>query len=230
MNAQVRLGYTEIAAPFNGRIGRIEFSEGDVVGPGSGTPANLTRLSPIYVTFGLAQRDLIELIQWAGSSDEELDPLDAVVVRAELPTGQMFAQEGHLVFVDNRIDPATGTIAVRAQFENPNAVLVPGMFVNVEVGNRVPQPQLTLPQAVLQQDQQGSYVLVVGEGDLLEQRYVQLGQNVGTDVVALFGVAENERVIVEGLQRVRIGVPVVPENATAPPAGEAQAPAVPVRD
>ncbi len=214
--AEIRLGYTEMKAPFDGRIGSIEFSQGEVVGPASGSLANITRMSPINVSFGLSERDLVELLDWAGQETRDLGGGDAALVRVQLPTGRMHDEEGRLIFVDNRIDPATGTITVQAEFPNASETLVPGMFVNVEIGQREPEIRNTLPQAALQQDQQGSYVLVVGEGDLVEQRYVRLGSNFGTDVVVLSGAEEGERVIVEGLQRVRIGQPVEPVPAAAP--------------
>ncbi|MBR9891191.1 efflux RND transporter periplasmic adaptor subunit [bacterium] len=215
--AEIRLGYTEMKAPFDGRIGRIEFSQGEVVGPASGTLTNITRMSPIYVNFGLSERDLVALIDWAGGGNpRDAGTGEAVLVRVQLPNERMLDEDGRLVFVDNRVDPATGTIDLRAEFANVSETLVPGMFVNVEIGRRDPEIRNILPQAALQQDQQGSYVLVVGEDDLVEQRYVQLGDNLGADVVVLSGAEAGEQVIVEGLQRVRIGQPVEPVPAAAP--------------
>jgi RND family efflux transporter MFP subunit len=214
--ADIRLGYTEMTAPFDGRIGRIEFSQGEVVGPTSGTLANITRMSPIHVNFGLSERDLVALIDWAGSETRDSGTDEAVLVRVQLPNGRMLEEDGRLVFVDNRVDPATGTIDLRAEFANTSETLVPGMFVNVEIGRRDPEIRNILPQAALQQDQQGSYVLVVGEGDLVEQRYVRLGRTLSTEIVVLSGAEAGEQVIVEGLQRVRIGQPVEPVPATAP--------------
>ena len=214
--ADIRLGYTEMTAPFDGRIGGIEFSQGEVVGPTSGTLANITRMSPIHVNFGLSERDLVALIDWAGSETRDSGTDEAVLVRVQLPNGRMLEEDGRLVFVDNRVDPATGTIDLRAEFANTSETLVPGMFVNVEIGRRDPEIRNILPQAALQQDQQGSYVLVVGEGDLVEQRYVRLGRTLSTEIVVLSGAEAGEQVIVEGLQRVRIGQPVEPVPATAP--------------
>lgn len=133
------LGYTEMKAPFDGRIGSIEFSQGEVVGPSSGTLANITRMSPIHVTFGLSERDLVSLIDWAGQETRDLGTGEAVLVKVQLPTGRLHDEEGRLVFVDNRVDPATGTIALRAEFPNASEILVPGMFVNVEIGRREPR-------------------------------------------------------------------------------------------
>lgn len=221
--AEIRLGYTELKAPFEGRIGRIHFSQGDVVGPASGTLANVTRVSPIFVKFGLSERDLVELIDWSGGTQRNVSSAETIVVRVQLPTGRILEEEGRLVFVDNRIDPATGTIDLRAEFENASEVLVPGMFVNVEIGERVPEVRKTLPQAAVQQDQQGSYVLVVDGEGLVDQRYLELGVNVGTDVVVLSGAQTGESVIVEGLQRVRAGQPVEAISAASPPQTESEA-------
>lgn len=223
--AEIRLGYTEIAAPFDGRLGRIAHSEGDVVGPAAGPLANLTRVSPIYVSFGLSERDLVTILQAVGTAGGRIDPAARTIVDVELPNGTDLPEEGQLVFFDNRVDPATGTIALRARFDNVDGFLVPGAFVNVRIGNRDLKPRDVIPQAALQQDQQGQFVLVVGEDGLVEQRYVTLGATSGTDVVVTGGLATGEQVIVEGLQRVRRGQPVEavsardipePSAATAP--------------
>lgn len=227
MEAEIRLGYTELKAPFDGRIGQILYSEGDVVGPASGSLANVTRMSPIHVTFGLSERDLVELIDWSGSLQRDLAPADAILVRVQLPNGRMLEEEGRLVFVDNRIDPATGTISLRAMFENAAEILVPGMFVNVEIGEREPQVRNIVPQAALQQDQQGSYVLVVDDEGLVDQRYIELGTHVGTDVVVVSGAEAGESVIVEGIQRVRVGHPVEAVSASTPLQTEGESAPVP---
>lgn len=225
--AEIRLGYTEIKAPFDGRLGRISRSEGDVVGPGSGALANLTRMSPIFVAFAIAERDLVTLIEMISDADGKVDTSKAPTVNVRLPNGHMLPESGTLAFLDNRVDPASGTIAVRARFENKSGVLVPGVFVNVEVGDAEPQSRPVIPQAALQQDQQGKFVLVVGDDGLVEQRYVSLGQPIGTEIAVTQGVEIGENVIVEGLQRVRLGQPVetVPaarpiDDASGPPAEE----------
>ncbi|WP_284487191.1 efflux RND transporter periplasmic adaptor subunit [Sedimentitalea xiamensis] len=213
--AEIRLGYTEVTAPFEGRLGRIAVSEGQLVGPASGPLANLTRMSPIYVTFSLAERDLISVLQAIGDPDSGIDPDISPTVSVALPNGFALPENGRIVFVDNRVDAGTGTISLRAQFENELGLLVPGVFVNVEIGDPETSIRNTIPQASVQKDQKGDYVLVVDQDNEVEQRYVQLGDMIGADVAVRDGVAPGEIVIVEGLQRVRIGEPVEPVRPTS---------------
>jgi RND family efflux transporter MFP subunit len=215
--AELRLGYTKVTAPFSGRIGRIAASEGAVVGPGTGPLANLTRVSPIYVAFSLGEGEFFSIIEASGTEDlrENVDPANSPRVTVELPNGATYPEDGAIVFIDNRVDPRTGTIGLRAQFDNARGLLWPGAFVNVRVGQQEPDLRLVVPQAAVQRDQRGPFVLTVGDDGLVEQRYVDLGKQVGTDFVVLGGVQEGESVIVEGLQRVRPGVPVEAVTAGA---------------
>ncbi len=143
-----------------------------------------------------------------------LNPENSPPIRLRLPNGELFDETGWLVFVDNKIDPATGTIALRAQFDNAHGFLVPGIFVNVELESRKASTRLLVPQAAVQRDQKGDFVLVVGADGLVEQRHITTGQQVETDFVVEDGLQEGESVIVEGLQRVRPGVPVKAIGAT----------------
>ncbi|MEM8580586.1 MAG: efflux RND transporter periplasmic adaptor subunit, partial [Pseudomonadota bacterium] len=129
-------------------------------------------------------------------------------VYAILPNGDELAEPGRIVFVDNRIDPTTGTITVRAEFPNERELIIDGSFLNVRIEAAEPTPVLLIPQASVQRDQRGDFVLVVGQQQTVEQRYVTLGRQVETAVVVVDGMREGETVIVEGLQRVRPGVPV----------------------
>lgn len=215
--ADLRLGYTKITAPFEGRIGRIAASEGAVVGPGTGLLANLTRVSPIYVAFALGEGEFFAILEKSGIEDlrGNVDPEASPAVTVELPNGVAYPESGTIVFVDNRVDPATGTIGLKARFDNARGLLWPGTFVSVEVGGEEAEVRLVVPQAAVQRDQRGPFVLTVGDDGLVEQRYVELGRQVESDFVVLGGVQEGESVIVEGLQRVRPGVPVEAVTAGA---------------
>jgi membrane fusion protein (multidrug efflux system) len=201
--------YTEIAAPFGGRIGKTRFSVGDVVGPTKGPLASLVQVSPVYVGFSLSEGEYLSAVERLGGDiSKALNPENSPPIRLRLPNGELFDETGWLVFVDNKVDPATGTIALRAQFDNANGFLVPGIFVNVEIDSKKASAKLLVPQAAVQRDQQGDFVLVVGADGLVEQRHITTGQQVETDFVVEDGLQEGESVIVEGLQRVRPGVPV----------------------
>ncbi|MFC3119711.1 efflux RND transporter periplasmic adaptor subunit [Jhaorihella thermophila] len=125
-----------------------------------------------------------------------------------LPNGSDLDETGQVDFVENRIDPRTGAIAVRAQFPNDSRLLVDGAFVTVRILAFEPEQKLLIPQAALQRDQQGPFVLVVNDQQMVEQRYVKTGRAVETEIIVEEGLNPGDEVIVEGLQRVRPGVPV----------------------
>ena len=213
--ALINLGYTEIRAPLAGRIGRAAFSVGNLVGPDSAVLATIVSQDPIYVTFPVSQRQLMEYRREHG---DEGPP----VVRVTLPDDSLYEQPGRLDFLDVQVDQSTDTVTVRAELPNPERTLVDGQFVGVRVEAGAPAPVLAVPQAALQVDQAGSFVLVVGEGDKVEARRVTLGAAAGTQVVIQDGLKEGERVIVEGIQKVRPGVAV--SASEAPPSPVAQDP------
>jgi membrane fusion protein (multidrug efflux system) len=133
-----------------------------------------------------------------------------------LPNGSRMEESGRIVFIDNQIDPATGTIALRAEFANEAGLILDGAFVNLIIQALEPTPSVMIPLAAVQRDQRGDFVLVVSDQQLIEQRYVTLGPQVGTAVVAEDGLRSGEAVIVEGLQRVRPGVAVDAVLASQP--------------
>lgn len=207
-SAELDLGYTDVTAPFAGRIGRAAYSVGAYVGPASGALATLVSEDPIYVTFPVSQTVLTRLHEEAS----EHDGTPRVVVRAELPTGDLYAHPGEVDFAEVEVDPGTDTLTIRARFANPDELLVPGQFLEVVVERGTPVQALVIPQAALLVDQAGPYVLVVGEGDQVEQRRVRLGQEAGdgTNAVVEDGLKEGERIVVDGIQKVRPGQVVKP--------------------
>ncbi|MBK8210644.1 MAG: efflux RND transporter periplasmic adaptor subunit [Rhodospirillales bacterium] len=218
--AQINLGYTQIVAPFDGRIGRSVYSVGQWVGPDSGVLATLVKLDPIYVVFNVSeQRYLdyqlrVEQAIRAGTAKPEYVP------RLRLSNGVDYGHAGRLTFVDNEVDPGTGTIAVRAEFPNPQKLLVPGLFGTIVLEQAETKPALLVPQAAVQEDQAGKFVLVVGDGDKVEVRRVETGARVGIRWEVSSGLVEGERVIWEGIQKVRPGAQVAPTvKLPAAPAG-----------
>lgn len=215
--AELDVSYTEIHAPFPGRLGRVAYSVGDVVGPGKGPLATLVRNTPIHAAFSVSEGFFLTLLeQYDSDLTRDLDPDSGPPVTLTLPNGDAFGETGHVVFVDNRVDPATGTIGILALFANERGFLSPGVFVTVEVGAEAADSRLVIPQAAVQRDQRGSFVLVVGPDGTVQQRHVELDRQVEADVVVASGLQEGESVIVEGLQRVRPGVQVEAVIAGAP--------------
>ncbi|CUJ88892.1 Efflux pump periplasmic linker BepF [Shimia thalassica] len=207
--AKLDVTYTEVVAPFEGRVGRSAVSVGELVGPSTAPLITLVRTAPIFVEFSLTEKQLISVIQAyetsvGGLANNEQTPNVFVI----LPNGEELDESGRVVFADNRVDPTTGTIPVRAEFENAKGLIVDGSFLKVRIEATEPTKVLMIPQAAVQRDQRGDFVLVVGQQQTVEQRYVTLGRQVETAVVVEDGMREGEAVIVEGLQRVRPGVAV----------------------
>jgi len=206
--AELDLSYTEINAPFDGQIGRINVSVGDLVGTSSGTLATIVRAQPIFVSFSLSENQLATVMEKAreqGHAGEGPPDLDVFV---NLANGSPLEETGKIDFGENRIDPSTGTLALRARFENEQGLLLDGGFVNVRIAAAEAVAVTLVPQAAIQRDQRGPFVLVVNDQQLVEQRYVETAQTIETAIVIQDGLIPGESVIVEGLQRVRPGVPV----------------------
>jgi len=225
--ARISLGYTEIAAPIAGQIGRATLAVGNVVGPDAGTLATIVSQDPMRVAFAVSQRTALEL----RSRFEGRGGPDAVRVRIRTADGRVYGETGRVDFVDNQIDRNTDTILVRALIANPirragggstpvtPRELVDGQFVTVYLEGAEPVLSITLPRAAVLQDQQGSFVFVVGEGNVAQRRNVTLGRSSGATAVVESGLEGDETVVVEGLQRVRPGQPVNPAPV-APPGAE----------
>jgi membrane fusion protein (multidrug efflux system) len=212
--AQINLGYTKIYAPIAGRIGRSIYTVGTLVGPDSGTLATIVDQNPIYVTFPVSQKQILAYRRRVAAHGGKPENL---VVHLTLSDGSSYRYPGKINFLSVRVDPGTNTESVRAQFPNPDRMLVDGEYVGVTVEGQTPASELVVPQAAVQMDQGGSYVLVVGADDKVEQRSIELGANTGPNVVVTKGLKEDERVIVEGIQNVQPGQKVAPHLAKQPP-------------
>lgn len=219
--AGLDLGYTRIVAPFAGRIGRSTYSVGNLVGPGSEVLATLVKLDPIHVVFNVSERAYLDYLQRSEQAPRGGKAALPSVPRLTLANGFAYPQPGRFDFVDNRVDPTTGTIAVRAVFANPDRLLVPGLYVGVVVEAAEARPTLLVPQAAVQEDQGGRFVLVVAAGNTAEVRRVETGDRVGLNWAITAGLSEGEQVIYEGIQKVRPGAPLAPtlRLPTAPTAG-----------
>ncbi|MEY6433604.1 efflux RND transporter periplasmic adaptor subunit [Thioalkalicoccus limnaeus] len=201
--AEIDLGYTEIYAPFSGRIGRVNFSEGAVVGPGAGPLARLVRLDPIFVTIPVTDRAMLAFRMTR-------DPASGFRPYLRLADGTQLAEPGTLDFFDPEVATTTDTVRVRARFENAREILLPGQFVTVSIRAAEPESVLVIPQVAVQQDQAGHLVLTVTPDNLVQVTRVALGDRIDTDWVVLGGLQAGEKVIVEGMQKVRPGMVVQP--------------------
>jgi membrane fusion protein (multidrug efflux system) len=200
--AEVNLGYTDIRSPIDGRIGRHAYTLGNLVNPASGVLATIVSQDPMYVLFPVSVRDL-ELIREARRKED--GGLAKIEIRVRLSNGAEYPERGVWNLTDPQADQQTDTVIMRATIPNPDRRLVDGQFVTAIIRGRQQEPRLVVPQAALQIDQSGYYVLVVDDRHKVEQRRVQTGPNQDTDVVVTSGLRQGERVIVDGVQKVRPG-------------------------
>lgn len=220
VQAELNLGYTTIHAPITGIIGKIIVDRGNLVGKAEPTLlATMSAVDPIYVDFPVAEADYLRLaprvrLDPQGRPQGARTPLELF-----LADDRPFPHKGYVVFVDRAVDAKTGTIAVRAAFPNPDKIIRPGQFARVRgVVDQRPAAILVPQRAV--QDQQGQKTaLVVEEGDKVALRPLKLDERVGDFYIVTEGVKPGERVIVEGLQRVRPGMAVKPVSKQAAQAG-----------
>lgn len=236
--AQLNLDYTEIDAPIDGRIGRTSVTPGNVVGPSSGTLATIVSQDPMYVTFPVPVPTALQLrTRYANKGGFE-----AVSIKLQLPDGRTYDQEGRLGFVDIDVGQDTDTITLRGTIPNPTLSaaaggngrvreLTNGEFVTVVLEGAEPVQQLTLPREAVMSDQRGDFVYVIDAENKARRRAVQLGQPDAETAVIAEGLKEGDRVVVDGLQRVKPDAEVSPgpansETAASSP-GKPQPGAVP---
>ncbi|WCP70044.1 efflux RND transporter periplasmic adaptor subunit [Vibrio tubiashii] len=203
--AEVNLSYTQIKAPFSGRIAQSKVSTGDLVSPQSGILTTLVSLDPIHTSFSVSERERLELGMDRVKGEGGVDLVEVQVV---LENGQPFEHLGRLDFLGNRIDVNTGTLAMRAVVDNPEYRLLPGQHIRVELREKEAQDVVIVPRRAVQTDLEGNFVMVVAEGNVAERRNVELGRQLEQGIIVQSGVSADEQVITQGLQRIRNGVPV----------------------
>jgi RND family efflux transporter MFP subunit len=222
--AKLNLSYTRVVAPFNGRIDRRLKDPGNLVGAGEFTPlAEINQIDPIYVYFTISELDFLRLM--AASQD-----LLAMVNAGKFPVAIGLADEagypceGSLDFAAITLDPNTGTLLLRGIFPNPDNKLIPGLFARVRIPLSQKRPSILVPQVALGYDQQGPYVLIVNDKNVVERRPVKTGSPVDNLRVVEEGLSGDEWVITTNLIRAIPGRPVKPErqepgaSGPAPPA------------
>jgi membrane fusion protein, multidrug efflux system len=229
--AQINLGYTEIRAPIDGKIGRTSVTTGNFVSPSSGVLAIIVSQDPMYVVFPVSSRAVMELRRRIAAKLES----GSVIVKVRLPDGRVYGETGRLDFIDNVVAGNTDTITLRATLRNPLSQhdgaareLVDGELVTVILEDAQPIDALSVPRASVLSDQGGDYVFVVDRDDKAQQRRVRLGPSSPSNAAVVSGLNEGESVIVEGIQRVRPGQLVSPGPASGasitPPAAPTEAP------
>ncbi|WP_298269956.1 efflux RND transporter periplasmic adaptor subunit [uncultured Bradyrhizobium sp.] len=220
--SQINLDYTMIRSPIDGRIGRTAVTEGNVVTPSSGTLTTIVSQDPMYVTFPVSVRESLELRERYVTRGG----FKAVVIRLRLPDGRLYEKTGELNFVNNTIAQNTDTISLRGTIPNPSLYnsaetggavreLTDNEFVTVLLEGVQPVEVLAIPRSAVLSDQEGEYVYVVGADNKAEQRRIKLGQSTSTIAAVTSGIALGDKVVVEGLQKVKPGEVVAPGPASA---------------
>lgn len=210
-SARINLSYTEIRAPFAGRMGKNAVDVGALIGPDSGVLATLTQLDPIHVEFDVPTATLRNYQEQvaAGTAARE------AAVTLTLANGSGYDRPGDIDFVDSAVNRGTDSVTIRARFDNPEGRLLDEELVRVVLTGQKTEGELAVPGQAVQRDIGGAYVLVVGDDGTAEQRRVSVGRNAQGFAVIEDGLAAGERVITEGLNKVRPGAKV-----DAAPAGD----------
>lgn len=219
--AEINLGYTTIRSPIDGKVGRLAVTVGNIVGPSSGTLTTIVSQDPVYVTFPVPSPTLLEL----GKMYASKGGFDAVILRVRLPDGSLYSEKGKLDYVDPSVASNTDTVTVRGTIPNPLGKngkdglrpLIDGEFVTALVEGVEPVVALAIPRAAVLSDQQGDYVYVIGTDDVVTQRRIQLGQSTAAVAMVSAGLSEGEKIVTEGIQRVRPNLKVAPQPASPDP-------------
>lgn len=281
--AQLNLSYTKVVSPIDGRIGKTNYTKGNLVGPSSGTLSTVVQMDPMRVVFSISDRDYVNVIETAqhpgatdvaaahaaaanadttdkgtastdgdaanagatdaGATDAgaanadaksadaksadtdksavapsppetpNVDVKDDFVPTLVLPNGQTYAEKGNISFIDNVVDPNTGTIAVYADFPNSEFVLVPGQFVSVTVAVGKPQSLPVVPAGAVLQDKQGPYVLKLDKDNRAQIQRIETADKMQTGWAISSGLTQGDTIIVDGIQKVKPGMVVNPQTA-----------------
>lgn len=216
-SAAVNLDWTYVRSPITGRIGRMLVTPGTLVTAGQDSPiALVTRLDPIYVDVNLAATDMLRLRRELASGQLKKVDKDAAGVELTLEDGSKYDAPGKLRLTEVTVDPATGTMVMRAEFPNPERLLMPGMYAHAEIAEGVDPNAITVSQIATMRNPKGEpYVLIVDKDDKVVIRPIKVDRMIGGDWLVSSGLNDGDRVIVDGVQKVKPGVKVKPVEKTA---------------
>ena len=215
--AKLSLGYTQVRAPVAGRVGRLEITTGNLVAAGPTAPVltTLVSVSPIYASFDADEQIVTKALHDLAATDKAAPAsrtqIDRIPVRMGTAGSTDTPFQGHLQLVDNQVDAKSGTVRVRAVFDNADGTLIPGQFARLRMGQAKASSALLISERAVGTDQNKKFVMVVGNDNKAAYREVTLGANVNGLRIVQSGLKPNERIVVNGLQRVRPGALVAPE-------------------
>lgn len=199
--AKIDLDYTEIKAPITGYIGKALVTEGNYVNSTTQNLARIVQTDPIRVSFSVSDKDMLNMREMYKNG------ADSSPIRTELvlPNGKILVNHLKSRFTDNEINSDTATIAIYAEYSNERNLLIPGNYVDIRVGKKDPQLAVLVPQGAIAQDEHGNYVMVVNDEEIAEERRVLLGDIIEDKQVVTDGLTADDRVIIQGLQKVTNG-------------------------
>jgi len=211
-SAALDLSYCQVHAPITGRIGAKQVAIGDLVGRGQPTLlATISQIDPIWFYCNVSEVELLRASAEAQRTGRKLDDVSLTLI---LATGAEHPQKGKFVFIDRAVDVQTGTLKMRAAFANPEGLLRPGMFARIRADLGVRPDSLLVPERAVAELQGKNFVWVVGPDNKATQRPVTVGQRLGGNLMIMEGLKPGERIVIEGLQKVREGGEVKPMTAT----------------
>lgn len=206
--ARLNMEYTEIKSPISGFIGKALVTQGNLVSPNTQKLARVVQVQPIRVVFSITDKERADFMQKAEEAKD-------IYIDVVLPNGQIETSTAQNLFFDNEVNPETATIPVYVDMANEDHQLVPGNYVDINIRFNSRQEAVLVPQVALSADVNGSYVMLVGENNIVEQRYLQLGEVIDDQQVALNGLDGSEKVIIQGLQKVYAGLKVNPTDVSS---------------
>ncbi len=198
--ARVQLGYTTVSAPLDGVVGLVNVSVGDLVGPSSGPVLTISRQDAVLTDIAVGEADMLTYMQRSIAGEEP-----TFDIRLRLANDTIYDLQGSVFSYADQANPATGTVTVRVLFDNPDGLLLPGQSATVLVSETGNDAQIAVPQAAVQQDQRGAFVMLVDSDMTIAQRYLQTGEQVDGWWLIEDGLAEGDQVVTEGLQKIRPG-------------------------
>jgi membrane fusion protein, multidrug efflux system len=208
--SRINLGYSTIKAPFEGMIGLHNYDVGNIVGPQNGFLANIVKINPIDVEFPINEKIYTSImLEMSKSIDRRLEFSEFKTVLI-LPNGHEYRHQGKIKFLNNRVDPSTGTLLMKASFPNPERIILPGQYVRIRMEKKDRQNSLVIPNSIVQLDKNGNFVFVVDKNNIVSKRRITLGKNILNKVVVKSGLSEGEQIVIEGVQKVHSGMKVNP--------------------
>ena len=222
--AKLSLGYTQVRAPVSGRVGKLEITTGNLVAAGPGAPVltTLVSVSPIYASFDADEQVVTRALRELPAGSSARAQIEKIPVQMGTVADTATPIAGHLQLVDNQVDAKSGTVRVRAVFDNADGALMPGQFAHLRMGQVKAEPALMINERAVGTDQNKKFVMVVGADDKAQYREVTLGANVDGLRIVTSGLKPQERVVVNGLQRVRPGSLVAPQVVAMKTADDAK--------